>query len=327
MKKKKSKFKIIKFLLLEFVFCCIFTPIIAFHGPFDNVKNTLVGMSMTTMTHQWIAKLFLSDSEIQDILNENCVETLSQSKEGLDNIHISSNGENNVKLSVLGGSRFKAYLLEISNPKKVKVGYAKNLGKVGEPTSEIAAGFNAIAAINGGSFNDETSNGTKYSGTGAYPQGVLMSEGKVLWKTVGLNTKIEIIGINNEGKLMLGKYTINQLKTLNCKEALCYGPYLIVDGKKAKIKGDGGYGMAPRTAIGQKRDGTILFLVVDGTVIKRDGLRMDELQDILYENGAYTAANLDGGSSVTMYYNGEVINNPCDSVGERPVPSIFYVEP
>src|SRR3712207_7525649 len=55
--------------------------------------------------------------------------------------------------SVLGGSRFKAYLLEISNPKKVKVGYAKNLGKVGEPTSEIAAGFNTIAAINGGSFN------------------------------------------------------------------------------------------------------------------------------------------------------------------------------
>ncbi|KEI00165.1 phosphodiester glycosidase family protein [Clostridium botulinum] len=327
MNKKKSKFKIIKFLLLEFVFCCIFTPIIAFHGPFNNVKDTLVGMSMTTMTHKWIAKLFLSDSEIQDILNENCVETLSQSKEALDNVHITSNGENNIKLSSLEGSRFKVYLLEISNPKKVRVGYAKNLGKVGEPTSEIAKEFNAIAAINGGSFKDETSNGTKFSGTGAYPQGVLMSAGKIIWKTVKPNTPIEIIGINYEGKLIVGKYTINELKALNCKEALCYDPFLVVNGKKAKIKGDGGYGMAPRTAIGQKRDGTILFLVADGTVLKRDGLRMDELQDILYEKGAYTAANLDGGSSVTMYHDGEVINNPCDSVGERPVPSIFYVEP
>lgn len=325
--KKKINLKIMKFLLLEFVFCCVSTPIIAFHGPFNNVKTTLVGMSMTTMTHQWIAKIFLSDKQIQDILSENCIETISQSKEGLNNIHINSDDENNIKLSVLENSRFKAYLMEISNPKKVRVGYAKKLGKVGEPTSEIAKNFNAIAAINGGSFTDKTSNGTKYSGTGAFPEGVIMSHGKVLWQTVSDNTKIDIIAFNNEGKLILGKYTINELKKLNCIEALCYKPSLIVDGKKAKIKGDGGAGMAPRTAIGQKKDGTILFLVADGTMFKRDGLRMDELQDILYEKGAYNATNLDGGSSATMYYDGEVINNPCDSVGERPIPSIFYVEP
>ena len=45
----------------------------------------------------------------------------------------------------------------------------------------------------------------------------------------------------------------------------------------------------------------------------------------MLEYEAYNATNLDGGSSTTMYYEGDVINNPCDPLGERAVPSIIYV--
>lgn len=324
MKKKKSK-KIFKFILLELIFCSLCVPILAFHGPFKNIKNTLVGMSMTTMSHQWIAKLFLSDEEINKVLNENSVETIAQSKENINNINIKSDGENSVKLSVSEGTGFKAYLLEISNPKKVKVGYAKDFKKCGQPTSEIAKRFNAIAAINGGSFTDKVASGI-YAGNGRSPIGIIMSEGKIIYKTVGYNSDLDIVGITKKGVLIVGKYTINQLKDLDCSEAVCFSPVLIVGGKKVKINGNGGGGSFPRTAIGQREDGTILLLVVDGTIIKRYGVYENELQDILYDAGATTAVSLDGGSSTTMYYKDNVVNTPCDSVGERPVPSIFYVE-
>ncbi|MCY6354326.1 phosphodiester glycosidase family protein [Clostridium sp. ZS2-4] len=327
MKKKKLKSKIFKFFLLELIFCSITTPFTAFYGPFNNVRDTLVGMSMTTMSHRWIAKLFLSDKEIQNILSENSVETVSQSKKDIDNMTIKSDNKNNIERYVLEDTGFKGYLLVISNPKKVKVGYAEKLGEVGQTTSEIAKRFNAVAAVNGGAFKDKTANGTLYAGTGAFPLGILMSNGKVIRSTVKKNEETEIIGITKKGILLVGKYSLEQLEDLNCSEALSYGPPLIVNGEKVKIKGNGGWGSAPRTAIGQRKDGSILLLVIDGTVVKRFGVSMSELQDILYDQGAYTAANLDGGSSTTMYFQGKVINNPCDSIGERCIPSAIYVEP
>ena len=85
-------------------------------------------------------------------------------------------------------------------------------------------------------------------------------------------------------------------------------------------------GIAPRTAIGQRKDGAILFLVSDGRQVRSIGATLKDVQDIMLEYGAYNATNLDGGSSPTMYYDGEVINNPCDPLGERSIPSVVYVE-
>ncbi len=85
--------------------------------------------------------------------------------------------------------------------------------------------------------------------------------------------------------------------------------------------------MAPRTAIGQREDGAILMLVIDGRQASSLGATLKDVQDIMLQYDAYTATNLDGGSSTTMYHEGEVINNPANSLGERSVPSILYVEP
>ena len=86
-------------------------------------------------------------------------------------------------------------------------------------------------------------------------------------------------------------------------------------------------GVGPRTAIGQRKDGTVLLLVIDGRQPGYSvGATLRDLQNIMYEEGAVIAANLDGGSSSTLYYNGKVINKPADLLGERMIPTAFVVK-
>ena len=68
------------------------------------------------------------------------------------------------------------------------------------------------------------------------------------------------------------------------------------------------------------------MLVIDGRQGLQAGATIKEVQDIMVQEGAYNAINLDGGASTTMYYNGQVLNNPSDKFGERPIPTIFYVK-
>lgn len=114
---------------------------------------------------------------------------------------------------------------------------------------------------------------------------------------------------------------------MKAMEGITFGPPLIVDGKKMITEGDGGWGVGPRTAIGQKKDGTVLFLVIDGRQPGYSiGATLRDVQDILFEKGCYIAANLDGGSSSTLYLNGKVVNKPADLLGERMIPTAFIVK-
>jgi exopolysaccharide biosynthesis protein len=91
-------------------------------------------------------------------------------------------------------------------------------------------------------------------------------------------------------------------------------------------KGNGGWGIQPRTAIGQTIDGKVLMLVIDGRQVGSIGATLKNVQDIMLEHGAYNAANLDGGSSTVMYYQGELLNKPCSIKGERLLPDAFVVK-
>ena len=137
--------------------------------------------------------------------------------------------------------------------------------------------------------------------------------------------KRDVVALTKSGKLLVGRHTINEMKKDGVTEAVSFGPAIIVNGKKTINSGDGGWGIAPRSAIAQRNDGAIILIVIDGRQINSLGATLREMQDELYEFGAYNAANLDGGSSSTLIYKNEVINNPCDSLGERSVPSIIYV--
>ncbi|GAA0739603.1 phosphodiester glycosidase family protein [Clostridium oceanicum] len=324
-KKRKISYKIIVcFIIFELIFTGITGPLIVFYGPFKKVKQTIVGAAMTTLSHQYIAKIFLSDKEIEKILSENTIQTVKQDKNSV--LKFENKHDNTVERYDISSGKFKGYLLIIHDPSRVKVGYSEKLGRQGELTSHIGRRKNAVAAINAGGFTDKSA-GTKWTGTGGNVQGIVMNKGEIKYNSSqSQKYSGEVAGITKDGALVVGKHSLEELKKLNVQEAVTFGPPLIVNGK-GTVSGDGGWGIAPRTAIGQRKDGAILFLAIDGRTVSSPGATLKDVEDIMLQYDAYTATNLDGGSSTTMYYEGEVINNPTNSLGERAVPTVFYVEP
>nr|WP_253285548.1 phosphodiester glycosidase family protein [Clostridium cochlearium] len=325
-KKKRFSFKIFAcFLLFEFVFTAASAPFLIYYGPFKNLRKTLVGAAMSTLSHQYIATAFLSDKKIQEILQEDVVEVLEQGN-SIKDLEFTNKHDKNIERYDIDGGKFKGYMLVVHDASRVKVGHSSKIPKSGELTSKIAKDNKAIAAINGGGFTDKNDDGN-WTGTGGQPVGILMSNGEFIHNDIkDLDKKGDVMAITSKGVLLVGKYSLNEMKELDVKEAITFGPALVVNGQPTIKSGDGGWGIAPRTAIGQRKDGAILFLVVDGRQVRSIGATLKDVQDIMLEYGAYNATNLDGGSSTTMYYDGEVINNPCDPLGERSIPSVVYVE-
>ena len=77
------------------------------------------------------------------------------------------------------------------------------------------------------------------------------------------SAKYSLIGLSSDKKLVLGKYTYKQAMNVGIESAVEFGPFLIVNGKNQITNSSSG-GIHPRMAIGQKKDGTFIFVVVDG---------------------------------------------------------------
>ena len=112
------------------------------------------------------------------------------------------------------------------------------------------------------------------------------------------------------------------------RDAIEFGPYLIINGKRSFVKGNGGWGIAPRSAIGQRQDGIVLLVVINGRIASSIGADMIDLCDIMENYGAYNAANLDGGTSSVLVVGDTIVNDPIDSTGAhktRPISTAFIV--
>ena len=114
--------------------------------------------------------------------------------------------------------------------------------------------------------------------------------------------------------------------SLGIEYACSYGPALIINGVPCNEKKSLGGGLNPRTAIGQRADGAILMLVVNGRKVDSLGATMDDLVEIMLSFGAVNASNLDGGSSSLMKYDGEFKNTSSYIYGgERVLPTAILV--
>lgn len=319
----------ILFIFIQGLVLCIFSIPMVFYGPYKNIKIMVVTTSMTTLNHQYIAKAFLSDKEINKIMKDNKVDDrnyktdetaieIPESPPNTDNKDVKK-VNNKIQLINVSTDQYKAYLLEISDPARVSIGTADNLGTTGMKLTEITKKYNAVAAINAGGFSD-----TNGQGNGGTPEGTLIENGEILYGHE--NEKYEIIGLNEKNVLVLGYFTIAEMKKAKIRDAASFGPFLIVNGEPLIKAGNGGGGLQPRTIIGQKQDGTIMFLVVDGRQLSSIGVTLKQAQDIMLEHGAFNAANLDGGASTELVYNGDIINHPCSSAGPRSMPSAFVVK-
>ena len=305
----------VKFILLMCIFTAITAPIVVLFGPFDNIKRTVVGAILRSRHPQYITWLYTPE-EIQKIVG-----TVGTG-ESQELFKFDVKEDTSLNLRKIESKRYTGFILEIPDPRRIQVATAPQLNEKGETTSNIARLNGAIAAINGGGFHDP--NGT---GTGRSPYGFILHDGEyVIGKDVGPDEDVDFIGFTKAGNLIAGTYNKRELKEMGAKEGLTFGPPLIVNGKKMITDGDGGWGIGPRTAIAQKKDGTVLFLVIDGRQAYSAGATLRDVQDILYQEGAVIAANLDGGSSTTLYYNGKTVNKPADLLGERMIPTVFIVK-
>lgn len=330
-KRNKKKWKrFIAFIMFELIFTIITAPFILLYGPFDNAKRIYVGSAMTTFNHQYLATMFLSKERIDNILNSS--DTRNQNLDLKNNnsvVEVSGTHDNTMELYKFDNSKYYGYMLVIKDPKRVKVAYTSSMYKKGQTTSEMAMQNNAVAAINGGAFIDTSSN-SNWTGNGGTPTGVIISNGKIVFSDLKTdNSKTECMAITKEGKMLAGKYSINELKALDVQEAVSFKPVLIKDGVPTALEGsDGARGIAPRTAIGQRADGSIVMMVIDGRdLVSGLGCTITELQSLMLTKGeCVTAINLDGGKSSTMYLNGQVINNVSNGLGERYIASSIIVK-
>ena len=250
------------FFAFEILFTACTFPFMLLYGPFENAKSTYVGAAMTSMSHQYLAKWFLSDEKIAEILGQNSTEATNETT-NTSQIEIPKVKDETIELNEIDNDKYKGYYLVIKDPTRVKIGSTSKLKVEGETTSQIAENNDAVAAINGGGFTDQSSNAL-WTGNGGFPIGVIMSGGKIIFNDLGENGEADLLAITKEGVMLVGKYSVEKLQELGVQEALSFGPSLVINGKMTPMSGDGGWGIAPRTVIGQRKDGAIILLVIDG---------------------------------------------------------------
>ena len=318
-KKEKNKKRVFKILFSIFmsiyVIGCVFF-VVLLYGPNEKFKTWLITTAMQTKDHQYLCKWFYSDKDILEVLNNNYVEESGEStdtsliekheykykKDSYENDYEKQilDVEDDIKYQIieLEVNGCKGYLAAVYDPSKVKLAVTKNLGRSGQYVTQMASDNNALLGINGGGFYDPG-----YSSAGGTPMGITIKDGQILTTgEYGNNTQGGgIIGFTNEGVLVLLKNTTaSQAIEMGVRDAISWGPFLIVNGTPSFIRGNGGWGYAARTAIGQRADGIVLLLVIDSNTSRTKGANMVDLTEIMQNYGAVNAANLDGGTSSVM---------------------------
>jgi len=200
------------------------------------------------------------------------------------------------------------------------------MGSSGQMLTTMAKNSGAVVAMNASGFIDPN-----YNSNGGIPHGAVIKDGKLISNQIRASVGGGIIGFTKENKLVLGSgWTAERAISEGVRDGIDFGPFLIVNGKPSFIRGNGGWGSAPRSAIGQRKDGIVLFLVMDGRDYAHgiDGADMVDLTEILMNYGAYNAANLDGGTSSGLVINNELVNKPVNGNGQnatRAIPNAWIV--
>lgn len=318
--------------------------------PFKEIRQLLVTTAMTTRSHQWIASVVADKKTITAIMDENRVvepSELVNTDAILKNMKDNQNTddetsyvellsmlkrvnvdkdykelEEGVYIKDVAGDNFKGKMMLILDPARVKVATTRTLGSRGDLVKQMVPMNGGIAGINGGWFADP-----EFKSSGGVPTGYVIKDGEVVFSSDHTSM---IVGLTKDNVLIMGKYTQQEALAIGVRDCLSSSPIIIINGVGVEIKGDGGWGIAPRTIIGQMQDGAIVFLTIDGRQAHSVGASLRQVQEVLMQNNVYNAIMLDGGSSTVMYYdpnsdgNGEYLNSP--SLGyERYIPTSFIV--
>jgi len=297
-------------------------------GPSPTATRIFVRSVRETSAIRWVSDIFLSAEEVEQYKS---ISTDDSETEKIDTsfIHVgealASDEEisDEVELIDIAEGTCKGKLLIVHNPKRVILGTSNALGAgPGLQLTDMVAKYDGMAGINAGGFNDENGRGD-----GGTPQGIVIQEGKIVYGSG--NVRYHMVGIDADGILHVGSMTGNEAIAQGVQWAVSFITHdglassLIINGE-VQQKNLGG-GVNPRTVLGQRADGALLLLVLDGRSINTLGATMQNVVDIMLEYGAVNAGNLDGGSSSVMVYDGEIINHCASVTGPRRIPTGFIV--
>lgn len=319
------------------LYCIMF---VVAKGPSTKARDLFVLSVRETSMAGFLANIYCSNELIQTIEASN---KLTVIEEDVDTSLITINRENfgsdrditytgekteddgvvyadGMEFHPVSGPTFTGTMIVIPDPSRVFVGVSKDTydGSAGLSVPEICERYGATAASNAGGFEDIGG-----VGNGGTPLGIVISEGNL--KYGDLNTSYEIIGFDKNDIFIIGSMTAAQALERGIRDAVSWGPFLIVNGVPANVSGSGG-GVNPRTAIGQRADGAVLLLIVDGRQTHSLGATLSDLVNVFIQYEAVNAANLDGGGSTVFYYDGKIQNDISSIYGARGIPTAIVIK-
>lgn len=297
-------------------------------GPSEALKEDFVMTMLETRRFDFMANIFLTSEEVKEIRNVDKEEMNYQQDSSL--ISISSadaigaavveesfaqdDDGDGIIFEEIKGAGFAGYMITVLDPTRVFVGMPDSYGGVGLTLEEMVNKYGALGGINAGGFKDE--GGT---GLGGQPEGLTVVDGVCYGEGNGEST---FAGFDDKGVMHVGYYTAWSAEANNIRNGVSFGPLLIVNGQPVDPAALPS-GVNPRTAIGQRSDGAVLMLVIDGRQAHSMGATYQDCMNIMLSRGAVNAINMDGGSSSNMYLNGQYINRNSSTSGARPLPTAF----
>ncbi|MGM9659075.1 MAG: phosphodiester glycosidase family protein [Faecousia sp.] len=327
-KKKKKKGSGLLGRIIRRFFLLLFTIIILaaaalvlvmnmiFNGPSTAARDVLTMSLIEASATKWVPALFIGEDTVAEIRTSVSAE-LEDDVTDTTKVIIQANnvitGESNewdnypdgVRIERRSGDTYNAHIMIVRDPAQVYMGTSTEKFSTSIPGKRITEVMestpDAIAAINAGAFNDD---GTASSYVGSTPLGLVMSNGSCVW-TSGQQPGLQgFAGFNKDNILVVSKTNLSkaEAENLNIRDGCCFGPVLIMNGEVNLEAYNNNSGFNPRTAIGQRADGAVIFVCIDGRQAGSMGGTYADIINIMQEYGAVNACNMDGGSSSVMMY-------------------------
>ncbi len=287
-----------------------------FNGPSPAGRELLTMALIEASATKWVPALFIGEdgvAEIRASVNAELPQDISvPSKVVIQKGNaLSANSDewakypDGIRIETVNGDTYNAHVMIVRDPSAVYMGTSTEKYSTSIPGKRITemmdATPDAIAAVNAGAFFDD---GTAGSSVGSYPLGLVMSEGECVWSS-GKQPGLEgFAGFNDENILVVSKKNLSKAEAaeLNIRDGCCFGPVLLMDGEVNMEAYNNNSGLNPRTAIGQRADGAVIFVCIDGRQVSSMGGTYADIIDIMVEYEAVNACNMDGGSSSVMMY-------------------------
>lgn len=337
---------------LILVAACLAANLI-FNGPSPAARDILTMTLLEPSGTKWIPGLFMDAQTLDSIRtrdDSNLKDEFSNTSEIVINKDAAisagtdewANYPDGIRFESHSGDTYNAHIMIVRDPSKVYLGTSTENFSTSIPGTRIDDQIEtdgAIAGVNAGAFFD---NGTSDPAVGSVPEGLVYSKGVCKWTTGSPPNGIKgFAGFNKDNILVVAQDNLSkaQAEELNIRDGCCFGPVLIMNGEINQEAYNSNSGWNPRTAVGQRKDGAVVFVCIDGRQAGSAGGTYKDVIDIMIEYGVVNACNMDGGSSSIMVYRdtyglfGEAgtvqVINSYSLLQERPrkMPTFWMVAP